>query len=94
MLKIICATYIFLLHFDLECIYSNHQQGDRDMQIVSTIRKGHRIKTQDNVLTVLGSSKLRGGYYYIVADKHDKRFSISRDEVLEAQRDGSATVVA
>lgn len=64
------------------------------MQIVSTIRKGHRIKTQDNVLTVLGSSKLRGGYYYIVADKHDKRFSISRDEVLEAQRDGSATVVA
>lgn len=64
------------------------------MTIVTTIRPGHRIKTDADTFTVMGSTNIRGRYCYTVANAAGRKFSLSRDDVLEAQRDGSAKVMA
>ena len=64
------------------------------MQIVATIRNGHRIVTQDKTYEVYGSLKLRGRYSYLVVDiATQKKASLSREDVLQAQREGSAKVM-
>ena len=65
------------------------------MSVVSTIRPGHKIITAGKTFEVVGSMKLRGRYLYKAIDAQSRRIvSLSRDDVLEAQRDGSATVSA
>ena len=64
------------------------------MQIVSTIRPGHTIRTQDGDFVVLGAQKLRSTYRYVVKDSAGKRTAFSREDVLQAQRDGLAQVIA
>lgn len=65
------------------------------MQIVATIRPGHRIVTETQTFEVYGSLKTRSGYKYLVVDAATKRkFSLDRDDVLQAQREGTAKVVA
>lgn len=64
------------------------------MQIVATIRLGHRIVTETQTFEVYGSNKLRGRYAYLVFDvATQKKASISRDDVLQAQREGSARII-
>jgi len=64
------------------------------MQIVATIRTGHRIVTQDKTYEVYGALKLRGRYLYQVVDvATHKKASLSREDVLQAQREGSARVI-
>ncbi len=64
-------------------------------RIVSQIRIGHRIKTDAATYTVLGSMKMRGGYCYIARDEATgRKISIRRDDLLQAQRDGDATITA
>ena len=64
-------------------------------QIVATIRKGHVIRTQQNDWLVVGTSNIRGTYRYSVMDrKNSKRASLVREDVLQAQRDGIASVVS
>ena len=62
------------------------------MTIVSTIYAGHIIKTANDTFTVMGSMKLRGRYLYVCNNSAGRRISISRDDVLQAQRDGDAVV--
>ncbi len=64
------------------------------MQIVSTIRPGHTIRTEDNAYLVLGSMQMRGRYSYTARDQSGRKVSLSREDVLQAQREGSATVTA
>lgn len=63
-------------------------------QIVSTIRNGYRIKTETDTFVVAGSMKIRGSYKYICKTDDGRTISIDRRDVLEAQRDGSAVVLA
>jgi len=62
--------------------------------IITTIRPGYIIKTADCAFQVLGSMKMRSGYKYICKTDSGKKVTIDRDDLLEAQRDGSATVCA
>jgi hypothetical protein len=63
--------------------------------IVATIRPGYVIRCDDGrEFTVRGSSKLRGVYRYTVKDQAGRVSTIRRDDVLEAQREGSAKVLA
>lgn len=63
------------------------------MQIVATIRNGHRIITEGKTYEVYGSLKLRGRHLYQVVDiATGKKLSLARDDVLQAQREGSAKV--
>lgn len=64
------------------------------MQIVATIRPGHIIKTEDNKFLVQGAMKMRGRYLYLCLDKAGRKVSLSREDVMEAQREGHTTVVA
>ena len=64
------------------------------MQIVSTIRAGHIIKTEDNRFMVEGSMSIRGRYVYLVKDQSGRKVSLGREDVLQAQREGSAQVLA
>lgn len=64
------------------------------MQIVATIRPGHIIETADDRYSVASSMKLRGRYLYVCINKAGRRVSLSRDDVLQAQRDGDAKVIA
>lgn len=64
------------------------------MQIVATIRPGHIIKTEDNEFTVCGSIKLRGRYAYVCRDKAGRKVSLSREDVLQAQREGHTSIVS
>jgi hypothetical protein len=65
------------------------------MQIVATIRPGHRIVTEDRTFEVYGSLKSRSGYKYLVIDTSTKqKLSLGREDVLQAQREGSAMVTA
>lgn len=64
------------------------------MQIVATIRPGHRIVTETQTFEVYGSNKLRGRYAYLAFDvATQKKVSLSREDVLQAQREGSAKVI-
>ena len=64
------------------------------MTIVTTIYAGYRIVTDHATLEVIGNMKLRGRYFYKVRNIANGRINtISRDDVLDAQRDGSAKVV-
>lgn len=65
-----------------------------EMQIVATIRAGHIIETTGNRFTVVGNMKVRGRYLYVCADQSGRKVSLGRDDVLQAQRDGDAVVVA
>lgn len=64
------------------------------MQIVATIRPGHVIKTDENRFMVEGSMKIRGRYFYIVKDQAGRKVSLGREDVLQAQREGSAQILA
>lgn len=63
------------------------------MTIISTIRPGYRIQTTDDVYTVGHALKVRSGYKYVCTNKSGRRVSLDRNDVLEAQRDGSAVVL-
>lgn len=64
------------------------------MQIVATIRPGHIIRTNDDEYTVRGNMSVRGRYLYVCTNKAGRKVSLGRDDVLQAQRDGDASVVA
>jgi len=64
------------------------------MQIVSTIRAGHTIRTEDNTYLVIGTMQMRGRYSYTARDKSGRKVSLNREDVLQAQREGAATVTA
>ena len=63
------------------------------MTIISTIRAGYRIQTEAGIFTVLGSTKMRSGYKYIVKSADGRKACLDREDVLQAQREGSATVL-
>lgn len=64
------------------------------MQIVATIRPGHRIVTDSQTFEVYGALKLRGRYLYQVVDvATQKKASLSREDVLQAQREGAAKII-
>ena len=62
--------------------------------VVAEIHTGHEIRMTDgsDVYTVRGSMKLRGRYFYVVTTQAGRKATISREEVFEAQRDGSAII--
>jgi hypothetical protein len=62
------------------------------MTIIATIRPGYRITTAAAVFTVAGSMKTRSGYKYICTDAAGRKISIDRADLIQAQRDGDATV--
>lgn len=65
------------------------------MQIISTIRKGHTMTIAGCEFRVMGSNKMRGEYYYILARKMDgAKSSITRKMALELQPPGTVTVTA
>lgn len=64
-------------------------------QIVTTIRTGHRIVTEGRTFEVTGSLKMRGRYLYRVIDLTTRQpLALSREDVLQAQREGTAKVTA
>lgn len=63
-------------------------------QIVRTIRNGYRIKTETDTFVVAGSMKMRSGYKYICKTDDGRTITIDREDILEAQMDGSAIVLA
>jgi len=64
------------------------------MTVVATIHIGHRIITEAATFEVVGNLKMRGRYLYKVRNTQTGRInSIEREDLLEAQRDGSAKVV-
>lgn len=64
------------------------------MQIVSTIRVGHTIITEDNAYLVIGSMQMRGRYSYTARDKSGRKVSLGREDVLQGQRDGLVKIAA
>lgn len=64
------------------------------MQVVTTIRPGHIIRTDADDFTVRGNMSVRGRYLYVCTNKAGRKVSLSREDVLDAQREGSAKVVA
>lgn len=65
-----------------------------EQKIVATIRAGHKINTAGQVFEVLGSMKARSGYKYICRTATGAKVTLDRADVLQAQRDGDATVTA
>jgi len=63
-------------------------------QLISTIRNGYLIKTETETFTVAGVLKIRNSYMYICRTSDGHTVAIDRRDVLEAQRDGSAVVLA
>lgn len=64
------------------------------MTIVACIYVGHRIVTEDQTFTVIGTLKTRKGYKYICRDAAGRKVSLDRQDVLQAQREGTARVEA
>ena len=62
------------------------------MTIIATIRAGYTITTDAGTFLVHGSIKARSGQKYVCTDAAGKRVSIDRADLLQAQREGSATV--
>lgn len=63
--------------------------------VVAKIYKGYKFELVQSktVFTVLGSQTLRGEQYYICRRDYDTSLvSVSRQEVLDAQKDGSLKV--
>lgn len=67
-------------------------QKGKEMQIVTTIRVGYIISTDQGDFEVLGSRKFRSGQKYICKAPSGATVSLDREDVLEAQRDGSAII--
>lgn len=63
-------------------------------QLVSTIRNGYLIKTEMETFVVAGVLKIRNSYEYICKTSDGRTIAIDRKDVLEAQRNGSAVVLA
>lgn len=64
------------------------------MTIVSKIFVGHRIQVASEIYTVSGSLKMRSGYKYVCTTASGKKISIDRLDLIEAQKDGSAKILA
>lgn len=64
------------------------------MTIVSAIRVGHIIRTDGDEYFVHGNMKVRGRYLYICTNKTGRKVTIGREDVMQAQMDGEAVVVA
>ncbi|UXO93985.1 hypothetical protein Pan3_63 [Pseudanabaena phage Pan3] len=62
--------------------------------VVANIYIGHVIETADDRFVVKGNMKMRGRYLYVCTNKAGRTVSLSRDDVLQAQRDGDAKVLA
>ncbi len=62
--------------------------------IVARVHIGHVIETDSDAFTVIGFSKIRGRHRYTVRNRAGARQSIARDDLLQAQREGAARVVA
>lgn len=63
--------------------------------VVAKIYKGYKLELVQSktVLTVLGSQTLRGQQYYLCRRDCDSSLvSVNRQEVLDAQKDGSLKV--
>ena len=61
--------------------------------VIARIYVGHRIVQDGDVYEVIGSRKLRGKYFYIVADAHGRASSIRREAVLLGQQTGELKVI-
>jgi hypothetical protein len=60
---------------------------------VDKIFAGYKIQTETATYEVLGSLSIRGRYAYTVKDvKNGKKLSISREDLMQAQKEGSATI--
>lgn len=62
------------------------------INIVTTIRAGHSIVTEGGTFLVKGSQKFRSGQKYICTDSRGRTVSLDREDVLQAQREGLATI--
>ncbi len=62
--------------------------------LITTIRPGYIIKTAQGDFEVTGSMKMRSGYKYICKNKAGKKISIDRADLIDAQKEGSAKVIA
>jgi len=70
------------------------KEKEMTAQLVSTIRNGYLIKTETETFVVAGALKIRNSYKYICKTSDGRTIAIDRKDVLEAQRDGSAVVLA
>lgn len=62
------------------------------MNIVSRIYVGHIIVTDDDEYTVTGTMQVRSRYKYIVKNRNGTTLTLDREDILQAQKEGSATV--
>lgn len=60
--------------------------------MIATLRNGYRLKVNGKDLTVVGSRKLRGAYFYMVRDANGAIGSMRREDVLSGQANGSVKV--
>lgn len=60
--------------------------------LITTIRPGYIIKTATEEFVVTGSMKMRSGYKYVCKTKAGKKITIDREDLIAAQKDGSAVV--
>ena len=61
--------------------------------IVARIHKGYKIETEATTFEVVDTSLMRGVYRYVVKDlKRNKLNTIRREDLMQAQKEGSARV--
>lgn len=63
------------------------------MTIIAKIYEGYTIEVEggDKYL-VKGSINIRGRYAYVCTDRSGRKVSLSRDDVIQAQKEGTARV--
>lgn len=62
---------------------------------VDRIFIGYKIQTEETTYEVLGNYSIRGKYKYITKDlKNGKQVTIDRDDLIQAQKEGSAKIIA
>lgn len=64
------------------------------MQIIATVRKGHKVNIDNKAWSVIGSQSFRSGYFYILRDVNGSKGSITRENLIQGQQDGTVTVTA
>lgn len=61
---------------------------------VAKIFAGYKIQTEDTTFEVLGNHSIRGCYAYMVKDlKTGKKATIGREDLMQAQVEGSAKII-
>lgn len=62
--------------------------------VIATIYVGYKIQVGNETYTVRSSCKARTGYKYFCTTLGGKKVTIDRKDLLQAQAEGSATVLA